>query len=41
MVLVTFQVIVCDDEAGHERFVLGCVTMNGPEVAETVTVISV
>ena len=41
VVLATFQVTVCEDEPGQERFVLGCVIMNGPEVLETITAISV
>ena len=41
VVPATFQAIVCEDEPGHERFVLGWVMINGPEVLLTVTAISV
>ena len=41
VVLATFHVTVCEEEPGHERFVLGCVIMNGPEVLLTVTTMSV
>lgn len=41
VVFATFQVMVCADEAGHDTFVFGCVTWNGPEVFVTVTTMSV
>jgi hypothetical protein len=41
VVLATAQVMVCEDPPTHETAVLGALTANGPEVALTVTVISV
>mgnify|MGYP001174163872 CR=1 FL=1 len=41
VVFATFQVMVWADDAGHDKFVLGCVTWNGPEVFVTVTTMSV
>jgi hypothetical protein len=40
VVLVTFHVIVWDEPPAHDTFVLGAVTLNGPAVFVTVTVIS-
>lgn len=41
VVLMTFQVIVWDEPPAHDTFVLGDVTLNGPAVLVTVTVMSV
>ena len=40
VVFATFHVTVCDEPPAHETFVLGDVTVKGPEVLLTVTIIS-
>jgi hypothetical protein len=41
VVLATFQVIVWDEPPAHDTFVLGAVTLNGPALLVTVTVVLV